>query len=83
VAQWEDIHANKGHYENFLDCIRTRRKPAADVEIGCRTVTVCHLANLAYRLKRPLKWDPLREEFPGDAEANRMRSRSIREPWHL
>ncbi|OHB70359.1 MAG: hypothetical protein A2V70_08365 [Planctomycetes bacterium RBG_13_63_9] len=83
VARWEDIHANKGHYEDFLDCVRTRRRPAADVEIGCRTVTVCHLANIAYALKRPLKWDPVREEFRGDVEANRMRARSKREPWHV
>ncbi|MFH1918743.1 MAG: Gfo/Idh/MocA family oxidoreductase [Planctomycetota bacterium] len=78
-----DPLANKGHYANFLECIRTRRKPAADVEIGCRTVTVCHLANIAHALKRPLRWDPVKEEFPNDAQANRCLARAQREPWQI
>jgi len=67
---------------NWLDCIRSRRRPICDVAIGCRSVTVCHLGNLAYWLKRPLKWDPVKEEFPGDAEANRWLDRAKRSPWH-
>ena len=82
-TQSTDLLANKGHYENFLDCVRTRREPTADVEIGCRTVTVCHLANIAHALKRPLRWDPVKEEFPGDAEANRCLRRAYREPWQI
>jgi predicted dehydrogenase len=68
---------------DFLTAVRTRQKPGADVEVGHRTVTVCHLANIARWLQRPLKWDPVREEFLGDDEANRMRSRGMREPWSL
>jgi predicted dehydrogenase len=68
---------------DFLTAVRTRENPGADVEIGHRTVTVCHLANIARWLKRPLKWDPVREEFLGDDEANRLRSRAMREPWTL
>ena len=80
-AQANDLLANKGHYANFLECVRTRRKPAADVETGCRTVTVCHLANIAHALKRPLRWDPVKEEFPNDAQATRHLARAYREPW--
>ena len=68
---------------NWLDCIRTRQRPICDVEIGCRSVTVCHLGNLAYWLKRPLRWDPAKEEFVGDAEANRWLDRPKREPWTI
>jgi len=73
----------QGHKGSWTHCIRTRQKPICDVEIGCRSVTVCHLGNLAYMLRRPLKWDPVKEEFPGDAEANRWLDRPKREPWTL
>ncbi len=72
-----------GHKGNFVDCIRTRQRPICDVEIGCRSVTVCHLGNLAYRLNRPLRWDPVKEEFVGDPEANRWLDRPKRAPWTL
>jgi predicted dehydrogenase len=68
---------------DFLTAVRTRARPGADVEIGHRTVTVCHLANIARWLKRPLRWDPVREEFVGDEQANQLRSRAMREPWNL
>jgi hypothetical protein len=71
---------NQSHTRDFLQCVRARRRPNADVEIGCRTATICHLGNIAYQLRRPLKWDPDREEFPGDEEANRLLDRARREP---
>ena len=74
---------NKNNLDNFLDCVRSRRRPNADVEIGCRSVTVCHLGNIAYWLKRPLKWDPLKEQFVDDKEANRWLWRPMREPWRV
>jgi len=77
------LYYSRSHKGNWVDCIRSRRRPIADVEIGCRSVTVCHLGNIAYRLKRPLKWNPAREEFVGDDEANRLRARPMREPWRL
>jgi len=55
--------------------VRTREKPFRDIEIAHRTVTVCHLGNLAYRLGRPLKWDPVKEEIVGDPEASRWLDR--------
>jgi len=72
-----------GHKGNFTDCVRTRKRPICDVEIGCRSVTVCHLGNIAYMLRRPLRWDPAKEEFVGDSLANRWLDRPKREPWTL
>ncbi len=72
-----------GHHRNWLDCIKTRERPVADVESGARTVTVCHLGNLAYWHRRALKWDPQRWQFVGDAEANTWLDRDRREPWAL
>ena len=74
---------NRGHVQNFIDCVKSRAKPNADVEIGCRSATVCHLGNICYRLKRPLRWDPDSEQFVGDEEANRLLFRPLREPWQI
>ena len=68
---------------NFLDCIKSRKDPIAPVEVGHRSATVCHLGNIAMQLKRKLHWDPVKEEFVGDDEANRMLGRSMRAPWSL
>jgi predicted dehydrogenase len=69
------------HLQNWINCIRSRRRPVADVEIGARTAQVCQLANIGYQLRRRLRWDPAREEFVENAEANRLRSRENRAPW--
>jgi len=71
------------HHRNFIDSIRSRTDPCAPVEIGHRSATVCHLGNIAMKLKRKLKWDPQAERFTNDDEANRMLERPIRSPWHL
>jgi predicted dehydrogenase len=71
------------HKSNWIQCIRSRRRPIADVEIGCRSVTVCHIGNIATWLNRPLKWDPVAERFVGDDEANRWLDRPKRAPWSL
>jgi predicted dehydrogenase len=83
ATETQKIDGNQDHTRNFLECVRTRSRPNADVEIGCRSATVCHLGNLAYQLKRPLQWDPDREEFVNDPEANRFLDRAHREPWDL
>jgi predicted dehydrogenase len=77
------VDGNQDHTQNFVDCVRNRSRPNADVEIGCRTVTICHLGNIAYQLQRPLRWDPDQEIFRNDAEANRLLARATREPWCL
>jgi hypothetical protein len=68
-----------------INRLKTRQRPFRDVEVACRTASVCHPGNIAYEyeLKRPLKWDPVKEEFPGDEQANRLVSRANREPWAL
>lgn len=73
----------KFHIQNWLDCIRTRAKPVADVEIGHRSITVCHLANIARELGRKLAWDPVRETFPDDAEASKRLDRPRRKGYEL
>ncbi len=72
-----------GIFGDFLHCVRTRERPFRDIELGHRTASLCHLGNLAYWLKRPLKWDPIKEEIQGDPEATRWLDRPMREPWHL
>ncbi len=69
------------HVRDFLDCVKSRKEPAADLETAHRVATACHLANLALRLGRRLRWDAEREEIVGDAEAARHLARPYREPW--
>lgn len=73
--------APKNHVRDFLDCVKSRAKPAANADITARSHIACHAAAIAYRLGRKLTFDPAKEEFIGDEEANRMRSRAMREPW--
>jgi len=72
-----------GIYGDFIECVRTREKPFRDIERAHRTASICHLGNICYLLNRPLKWDPVKEEFPGDEQANRLRDRARREPWTI
>jgi hypothetical protein len=67
------------HHENWLECIRTRQSPSSDEEIGHRSASLGHLACIAYKLQRSLHWDPVKEEFAGDDQANRLRCRALRE----
>lgn len=71
------------HVRDFLDCIKSRQRPIADVEDGHTTATTCHLANISLRLGRKLRWDPLKEEIVGDAEASGMLERPYRKPWDV
>lgn len=69
------------HVRNFLDCIKTRQRPTADVEDGQRTSVACHLANISLRLGRKVRWDVEKERITGDAEAATMAVRPYRKPW--
>ena len=71
------------HHQDWFDCIRTRRPTACGVDPGARSTTVSHLGCIAHWLARPLRWDPAREEFPRDPEANRLLRRPMRQPWTL
>ena len=71
------------HTGNFFECIKTRKRPIADVEVGHRSGTICHLANIARVLGRELKWDPKAERFIGDDDANKMIDRPRRKGYEL
>jgi predicted dehydrogenase len=71
------------HVRNFLDCVKSRQRPIADVEEGHLTANMCHLGNIATRLGRSLQWDAAKEQFIGDKEANGMLVRAYRKPWKL
>jgi predicted dehydrogenase len=75
----------EGEHRNFLDCVKSRQAPYFPAEAGHRCATLCHLGNIALQTGRTLRWDPEKEEFPGDAAAmaSRLRSRPMRAPWSL
>jgi predicted dehydrogenase len=77
------VYLSNDHAKNWLDCIASRKDPICTAEIGARSAAICHLANIGYRLRRPLKWDPAKEEFPDDSEANKLLDYEMREPWML
>jgi predicted dehydrogenase len=73
-----------GEHRDFLDCVMSRKDPYFPVDIGHRVATLCHLANIAIKLGRKLRWDPANEVFADDAEANKLREmRPMRKPWSL
>ena len=74
---------NGNHVDNWLSCILTGERPISDIAIGRRSAAVCHLLNIARYLGRSLKWDPEKEIFPGDDEANAMLSRECRKGYEL
>jgi predicted dehydrogenase len=76
----QDCH---DHHGNWIDCIRSRQKPIADVEIGARTVSACHLVNLAYYHGQHLKWNPKTETFSGGTGNVKWLDASYRDPWKL
>ncbi len=80
-----EIHLYKSndHYENFIECVRSRQETITPPEVAQRSISVGHLGDIAMQLGRTLKWDPAREQFVGDTEADRMLSRSFRSPWRL
>lgn len=77
------LYVSKDHHRNWLDCIRSRKTPICDVEIGHRSATVCHLGNIAIRSGSPITWDPAKEEIVGNPEAAKLLSRPYRDPWKL
>jgi len=75
------LYKSDNHLKDFLDCVRSRKRPICDVEVGCRSATVCHIGNIAYWTHKHLKWDPKNETFIGDDEANKWLDRAKRDPW--
>lgn len=81
----EQLYRARGyeHHDNWIQAIRMRQRTISDVESAVRSTNVAHLANIATWTGRRQKWDPVREAFIDDPEANRMRQRPLREPWTL
>ncbi|MEW6302289.1 MAG: Gfo/Idh/MocA family oxidoreductase [Verrucomicrobiota bacterium] len=75
------LYASDDHMKNFFDCMRSREQPICDVEVGHRSATVCHLGVIALRLGRKLNWDPKKEKFAGDKDADKWIAREMRKPW--
>ncbi len=79
------LYVSNDHMGNFIDGVRTRKRPICDVAIGHRSVTVCHIGAIALRLGIPLQWDPAAETLrrPHAEEGNKMLSREMRSPWKI
>lgn len=78
------LYKSDNHYRNFIDCVVSRKDTAAPAEVAHRSITICHLGNIAMRLKRDsLKWDPEKEQILEDTVAAKMLSREYRDPWKL
>ena len=71
------------HIRNFLDCVRSRGQTRANADAACHSHIACHAANIALFLNRKVNYDPVKNEFIGDEQANRLRSEALREPWRL
>lgn len=77
------LYVSTNHFANWLECIKSRKLPICDVEIGHRSATVCHLGNIAIRTGRKITWDPKTETIVGDKEAATMLTKEYRKPWKL
>jgi len=77
------ISGANNHHDNWFSCIKSRKRPSSYEEIGHRAASLGHLVTASFRLGRSLKWDPAKELFKDDNEANALLSYSMREPWHL
>jgi predicted dehydrogenase len=77
------LYVSNGHHANWLECIKTRKLPICDVEIGHRSATVCHLGNIAIRTGRKITWDPKTETITNDKDAAAMLTKEYRKPWTL
>ncbi|MEQ8208749.1 MAG: Gfo/Idh/MocA family oxidoreductase [Lacipirellulaceae bacterium] len=77
----EVYKSNDDHQRNFIDCVKSRKEPVAPIEVGHRSATVCHLGNIAIRLKKELQWNPETEQFVGNDEATALMSRPSRQTW--
>ena len=77
------LYKSDDHYIDWINSIKTRKQPICDVETGHRTSSVCQLSNIAYDLNRPLEWNPVKEKFIQDREANKLRSKKYRKPFKI
>lgn len=71
------------HFANFVECVRSRKRPVCDIEIGHRSTTTCLLGNVAYRSRQRIEWDAKAEKITNAADARKYLSRDYRKPWKL
>ncbi|MHC4106264.1 MAG: gfo/Idh/MocA family oxidoreductase, partial [Planctomycetota bacterium] len=74
---------SNNHRRNFIECVKSRRQTISPVDTAVRSDTICHLDDIVIRLGRKLRWNPEKEQFINDEQANRMLSRPMRSPWYL
>ena len=77
------LYTAESEHRNFIDCVKSRKETFVPVEVGHRTASALHIGNIAMQLDRKVNWDPEKEAFINDAEANALRSRESRDPWKL
>jgi predicted dehydrogenase len=82
-ASEKHLYDSNDHYQDWIDAIKNKTLPICDVETGHRTSSLCCIANIAYWVKRPLEWNPRKEKFRNDDEANVLLKGTIRAPWKL
>ncbi|MBI4603673.1 MAG: Gfo/Idh/MocA family oxidoreductase [Planctomycetes bacterium] len=81
--QSEEGTSPRRHARDFLSCVKSRAQPKANASVACQSHIACHAAYISWQLGRKLTFDPSKDEFVSDEEANRMRSRALREPWRV
>jgi len=77
------LYESNHHHQNWLDCIKSRKDPICNVDIGHRSATICHLGNIAVRTGKNVLWDPKKEQITGDPGLAKWASRPYRQPWKL
>jgi hypothetical protein len=81
---WENVEEpTKAHCLNFVECVRSRKTPNADIEIGHRSTSIALLGNIAMKTGKKLHWDAKKEDFTGAPDASAMLTRNLRQPWDL
>jgi len=77
------LYKSPDHMANFIECIKTRKKPISPIEAAVQSDLISHLSNAAIRLGRPIKWDPAKEQIIDDARAAKSINRKLRSPWSV
>jgi predicted dehydrogenase len=79
----ERVYPSSDHKKNWLDCVKSGKDTICPAEVGHRSASICHLGNIGYRLGRKLRWDAAKEQFVGDAAANKELAREPRAKWKI
>ena len=83
IYKGKTVGGRNAHMRNFFECLKTREQPISDVFTHHRAMTTCHLANIAIRLGRKIKWDPKTEQIVGDKQAQQMQAREQRKGYEI